>query len=287
MSSPEAADQLRADLRERWERSAEFWETGNANFQRASQPVSDWIVQHLHPEHGGRLLELAGGIGEISVAIAGRLGPGGTIVCSDGAEAMVEAARRRAQQAGVEPPLIEHRQIELEWIDAAAASFDGIACRFGVMLCVDPEAALREARRVLRPGGRIALAVWARADQNLWLSGSALAAIAAGHMERPAPGTPGPFALGSADRLRELLAAAGFQAIETEPVAITIEEDSLDALWERSLESSDALRDLVAGLTPAEHYRLRDAVDEIWAPFTSDDGSVAIPGLALCATAEA
>lgn len=287
MSSPEAADQLRADLRERWERSAGFWETGNANFQRASQPVSDWIVDRLDPEQGGRLLELAGGIGEISVAIAGRLGPGGTIVYSDGAQAMVEAARRRAQQAGVKAPRIEHRQIELEWIDAPAASFDGIACRFGVMLCVDPEAALREARRVLKPGGRIALAVWARADQNLWLSGSSLAAIAQGHMERPEPGSPGPFSLGSADRLGELLAAAGFHSIEIEPVAITITEQSLDAIWERSLESSDALRDLVAGLTPAEHYRLRDAVDEIWAPFVAGDGRVAIPGLALCAAAEA
>ena len=89
------------------------------------------------------------------------------------------------------------------------------------------------------------------------------------------------------DRLRELLDAAGFQSIEIEPVAITIEEESLDAVWERSLESSDPLRDLVAGLTPAEHYRLRDAVDEIWAPFAGDDGRVAIPGLALCATAEA
>ena len=285
--SSEEAEQLRADLRDRWERSAEFWETGNARFQRASQPVSDWIIERLDPERGGRLLELAAGIGELSVAIAGRLGPGGTIVCSDGAEAMVQAARRRAEQAGVGQPLIEHREIELEWIDAPAASFDGIACRFGVMLCVDPEAALREARRVLKPGGRIALAVWARADQNLWLSGSALAAIAAGHMERPAPGSPGPFALGSPDRLRELLAAAGFQSIEIEPVAITIEEESLDAVWERSLESSDPLRDLVAGLTPAEHYRLRDAVDEIWAPFAGDDGRVAIPGLALCATAEA
>ena len=50
--------------------------------------------------------------------------------------------------------------MEAEWIDLPTASVDGVLCRFGYMLLADPEAALRETRRVLKPGGRVALAVW-------------------------------------------------------------------------------------------------------------------------------
>lgn len=283
----EQIEQLRAQQRAGWECSAAFWESGNDAFYAAAAPVSDWLVDHLDPRPGQRLLELAAGRGDLSLRLAAAVAPGGTVVCSDGADAMVEVARRWAQASGAGDGIVEHRQLELEWIDAAAASFDAVACRFGYMLCVDPETALRETRRVLRPRGRVAFAVWGPAAENEWLAATARAAIDAGHMPRPEPGAPGPFVLGSEERLRELLAAAGFVSAEVEAIAIAVPSPSLDAAWERSLEASEILRGTVNALSPAEHYRLRDAVDERWSPFLAADGTLVVPGLALCVVAEA
>ena len=72
---------------------------------------------------------------------------------------MLEAARRRAAELGIDNA--EFKPMEAEWIDMGTATVDAVLCRWGYMLLADPETALRETRRVLRPGGRVAFAVWA------------------------------------------------------------------------------------------------------------------------------
>lgn len=277
-------DEVRAQQRARWEAAAERWDKQIDPFYAASQPVSDWLLSKLDAAPGDRILELAAGRGDLSLALAERVGPEGNILCTDGAEALVEVCRRRAAEAGAE---IECRQMELEWVDADAASLDAVICRFGYMLCVDPEAALRETRRVLRSGGRLALAVWDLPAENTWLSAVPEEAILAGHIPKPDPDTPNPFKLSAPGALAEVLAASGFIEPVIEAVPITLPAPSLDAFWDASLELSDIMRAILSGLTPAEHYTFRDAVEARWAPFVQSDGSVAVPGRALCAFAEA
>lgn len=274
-------DQIRADQRDRWEAAAAQWDDGIDLFYEASEPVSQWLLDHVDVQPGDSVLELAAGRGDLSLACAER---GASVVCTDGAEAMVAVAERRAKAAGLE---MECRQMELEWLDVPTASVDVIVCRFGYMLCVDPEAALRETRRALRPGGRLALAVWAPADQNPWLSAAPVEAIKAGHMERPDPLVPGPFRLGAPGQLEEVLASAGFVVGEVEAVPIALVQPSLDAFWDGMLGLSDSLQTIVRGLSPAEHYAFRDAVEVHWAPHVRPDGNVAVPGTALCALVEA
>ena len=81
------------------------------------------------------------------------LRPGGKLISTDGAEAMVAVARERAGELGL-MDMVDARPMEAEWIDLDTASVDAVLCRWGYMLLADPETALRETRRVLRPDGR-------------------------------------------------------------------------------------------------------------------------------------
>src|SRR3954463_1076877 len=125
----------------------------------APAPITAWLVEALRPAPGHQVLELAAGPGEVGFALAERLRPGGRLLSTDGAEAMVQLARAGAAALRLDD-VVETKVVDAESIEAPAASFDGVLCRWGYMLMADPGAALRETRRVLRPGGRVALAAW-------------------------------------------------------------------------------------------------------------------------------
>src|SRR4051794_24164293 len=161
------AEQQRAKSREMWERAAPGWGRRAARLRDWGMPVSVAMIEALALQPGQRVLELAAGPGDTGFIAAELIQPGGTLVSSDGAEAMVELARTRAREAGIDDG-IEFRVLELEWIDLPTASVDAALCRWGIMLTVDPEAAAREVRRVLRAGGRAAFAVWDRPELNPW-----------------------------------------------------------------------------------------------------------------------
>jgi len=155
MMAPMDAETFRATSRERWESAAEGWARHREAMQRDAMPVSQWLLDAIDPQPGQTILELAAGPGDTGLLAAQRVAPDGRAIITDGADAMVEVARARAQELGVEN--VELRAMEAEWIDLPAASVDGVVCRWAYMLLADPEAALRETRRVLRPGGRVAL----------------------------------------------------------------------------------------------------------------------------------
>ena len=280
-------EEQRAQQREGWEGIASGWETAAEPFYAGALPVSHWMVDQLRPQPGQTVLELAAGRGDTGFLAAELLHPGGRLICTDGAEAMVEVARRRGQALGARG--VEYRMMELEWLDEKAASIDGILCRFGYMLAIDPEAALREARRVLRPGGRLVIAVWAPQEHNPWLTVVAEESRRLGFLDTPPPppGTPGPFALSAPGVVEELVEGAGFDAPLVEPIDLTFTAAGLDAWWDTQSAMSPTMQAVVAGLSPAEHYALRDAVDARLAPYVAADGSVALPGRALGVATEA
>ncbi len=275
----------RDELIARWDSMAAGWKATRAAFQAGMEPVSQWLVEAIHPQPGHSVLELAAGLGDTGLLAAQLVAPGGKVLITDGSESMLAAAREHAEEVGATN--VELRTMQAEWIDLPTASMDGVICRFGYMLLLDPEAALRETRRVLKPGGRAALAVWDDLQRNPWSKVLRDALVARELVPAAVPDGPGPFALGSEEAVAELLATAGFEDVEVSALDLAMRAASLDAWWEHVMQTSISTAEVVRGLAPAEHYQLRDLVDAGYSPYVRDDGTLEAPARALVAAAAA
>ena len=286
MTWSEDPEALRASLLDGWERSASGWVARRERVRAFGMPVSRWMIDAVSPQPGQRLLELAAGVGDTGLIAAERLLPGGTLVSSDASEAMLEAARARALELGVEN--VEFVRLELEWIDLPTASVDAVLCRWGLMLAVDPEAALSETRRVLRPGGRLAIAAWDAPRCNPWATISTRALVDHGHASAPDPSAPGMFTLAAHGRLADLLEGAGFTEVTVDGLDFEARYESLDAYVEERRDLSLQFGSIFNGLPEADREALRTEVGALAAPFaTGAGGALRMPARSLVAAASA
>jgi SAM-dependent methyltransferase len=278
-------DEYRARSRERWRGAAAGWERQREALQASGAVVSSWLVDHVDPQPGQTILELAAGPGDTGLMAAELVGPTGKLISTDASEEMLEVARRRAEALGIGNA--EFKVMEGEWIDLRTATVDGVLCRWGYMLMLDPEAALRETRRVLRPGGHVALAAWAAPDLNPQMVLAPGTLVELGLTEPPAPDEPGPFAFARPGHIEELLDAAGFDDPVVEALDLHFHFPSRDAVFETFVDLSPSGSDVLRELSPVDHTRFRDALDERLEPFMRSDGGLELPGRTLVATASA
>ncbi|HWH12378.1 MAG TPA: methyltransferase domain-containing protein [Solirubrobacteraceae bacterium] len=279
------ADAHRLESLDAWEAAAAGWARRADWFAGATLPISHWMVDAVGLQPGHRVLELAAGAGETGFLAAELIAPGGRLICSDQASGMLELARARA--AGLGLTNVEFKVIDAEWIDLPLASLDAVLCRFGYMLMADPAAALRETRRVLAPGGRVALAVWDRPEANPWSLISRDALVGHGLRKPPDPGTPGPFVLGDPNRVGELLEEAGFTDVELDAIDIVQRDPDFETWWAGHLDMSTLARTAVEQGDPETVAAAKSEIRASLAPYTADDGTLEIPGRAILAAAAA
>ena len=285
MSDPESAAAERERMLGNWEQASRGWGRRADDVRSYGMPVSERMVELLGPQPGPTILELAAGPGDTGFLAAPVLEPGGRLITSDAAAGMLELARERAAAQGIDN--VEFKQLQLEWIDLEAASVDGILCRWGVMLVVDPDAALRECRRVLRPGGRISLGVWDLPDANPWATITQGALRDLGHVPPPDPSGPGMFAMAAPGRLAGRLIGAGFFDPAVEPVEITRRYDSVDDFLDETGDCSMLFATAWRGLDGDQRAELVAEVTRRAEPYTDAAGALTLPGRSLVAVAEA
>jgi SAM-dependent methyltransferase len=276
-------DDFRAASLQGWSSVAPDWGQLTERVDEQLGPASDWMLTAVQLKPGERVLELAGGPGTVSLLASGAVGPEGHVIYSDFAAPMIDAGRRRLAQEGATN--VEARVMDAEAIELPDGAVDVVLCRMGYMLMADPAAALRETRRVLAPGGRLALAVWSDAASNPWVALPMQAIMQ--HLDAPAPppDAPGIFALADEQRLRGLIEQAGLEPGASEPLDAEVRYDSLENWFELTRRLAGPVRALLASADDAVQEEIKESWRERSAGYEQSDGSYLLPTRMLVASA--
>jgi SAM-dependent methyltransferase len=280
MSASTVTDDRRAHLHGMWAAVAPAWAEHAAYADARGAEVGEQMLELTAPQPGERVLELACGPGGLGLAAAARVGPGGEAVLSDVATEVTAIAAARAAAAGLAN--VSTRDLDLERIDEPDGSYDIVLCREGLMFATDPARASREIRRVLRPGGRAAVAVWGPRERNPWL-GVIFDAVGA-QLGRPVPppGIPGPFSLSDRDELAALLSGAGLTDIAVSELAVPLRAASFEEWWRRTSALAGPLATILASLPGAAAQALTARLRNATARYETAAG-LEFPGLSLVA----
>jgi ubiquinone/menaquinone biosynthesis C-methylase UbiE len=211
-------------------------------------PVTEALIREAQITSGQTVLDVATGPGEPALSVAKLVGPEGKVRGIDPIPEMVAAARRAASQLNV-----KNAQFDVAFADQLpfpADTFDAAISRFGVMFFPSPGDGIREILRVLKPGRKLALAVWHFADRNPFHY--VLSRVVDRYIESPplAPDAPDAFRFASPGKLLEIFKQAGVAAPVERLLNFHIEARvALEEFWTLRLEMSDKLRGKIAKLS--------------------------------------
>ena len=208
-----------------WDRAVAAYEDG---WRAQLEPAHALMLEMVDPQPGERVLDVACGTGLVSFRIAAAVGALGAVVGTDISGEMVERARRHAAEHAIDNARFE--RCDAEALPYADAGFDAAVCGLGLMYVAEPLQALREMRRLLRPGGRAAAAVWGARQSCGWAE---IFPITDARVASEV--CPLFFHLGTQDMLARSFAAAGFVDIRLERLRTTLRyaspEDALGAVF--------------------------------------------------------
>ncbi|HWW55149.1 MAG TPA: class I SAM-dependent methyltransferase [Acidimicrobiales bacterium] len=254
-----------------WSQLAPTWLELEDQLEQVSGPPGRLAMDLLGLAPGQRVVDLGCGSGGTTLELASRVGAEGGVLGVDIADEMLERGRERATQLGV--TTVEFLNADVQVEDLGTARFDAAYSRFGVMFFDDPIAAFTNVRRALRPEGLLSFVCWQSVFDNDWMliPGVAVASVTGSLPPMPGPGEPGPFSLADPDRVRSVLGAAGFAAVDVVPHAdelviaevdipeIALSRARVGAAREALRDADDQTRQLaVAAIEDAFRARVSD-----------------------------
>ncbi|MGH9745606.1 MAG: class I SAM-dependent methyltransferase [Candidatus Acidiferrales bacterium] len=259
-TDPEKLQNIRERLRHEWtdERTVAAWRKWRSHISHFTRGATEAILEAAKVRPGMQVLDLASGVGDPALFLAATVGPTGHVTATDIGPDMISLAEEMAQTKGLTN--ITFQIANAESLPFANESFDLVTCRFGVMLFPDQVAALKECRRVLKQGGRVALVAWGAKEQPFFTT---TAGILLKYVPIPPPDPDAPhlFMFGERGRLRRTLEEAGFKDAHEEVRTIAGKwTSSLEKYWEQFTEVAAPFRPLIEKLTPETRAK---AVEEI------------------------
>jgi ubiquinone/menaquinone biosynthesis C-methylase UbiE len=254
-----------------WSESAPYWEKHREIIREMFAAVTQALIEDAEITGRRAVLDVATGPGEPALSIADLIGPEGKVVGTDAVPEMVEAARREGHRRG-----LYNASFEVAFADSLpfpANTFDAVVSRFGVMFFPSPVDSVREWLRVLKPGGRIAMAVWHFAERNPFHY------IVSQIVERyvdsppPAPDSPDAFRFANPGQLQAVLSEAGVASTSERILRFSIGASiSVENFWTLRCEMSEKLRTKIAMLSKRQVAELKREVIKALSGYSSDRG---------------
>jgi len=256
--------------REQWNKDGAAWRRWTPMLERWYGEATRQMLDLARIQPGQRILDVAAGAGEPAVSAAERVGLGGYVLATDISEGIVALALQVARERGLQQ--METRAMDGEKLDLPDASFDAVLCRLGLMYMPHPVTALREWRRVLKPGGRVAVAVFSAPDRNGWGAVPASIIRRLAQVPTPAPGQPGPFSLGGPGVLEGIFREAGFANPEIRAVPVPHRTTSAAAYVQVTREAFGGFNAMMAHLSPQERESVWNEIEVAMRSFESAGG---------------
>lgn len=270
-------EDIRDQQKETWNKFSPGWKRWDKLTMEFLKPMGDEMIRQLDPKGKDMVLDLASGTGEPGLTMASML-EGGKVVLADLSEGMLAVAREHAENRGI-------TNIETVVCDAcdlpfADNTFDAVSCRFGFMFFPDMLLATKEMRRVLKPGGRISIAVWGAPEKNFWVT--AIMGTINEHIELPAPlpGAPGIFRCAVDGLVASLFSQAGLKNISQKEVFGKLNFRTAEEYWDLMSEIGAAV---VAALSKADEATREKIQIEVYGKLIQkySDGSIVMDASAF------
>jgi len=218
--------------------------------------ATELIVERAQVAPGMTVLDLASGHGEPALALAAAVGPTGHVTATDQGPALLTIAEERARRAGLTN--MTFRVADAHELSFPDGAFDRVTSRFGVMYLVELRRALREVRRVLKPGGRVTFIAWGPFEQPLF---DVLVAPLFRYVvpPEPEPGAPDPFMFAEPGSLSAALRDTGLRAVEEEQATVpTPFPGTPRQYWDWWWDMVPPLQPLLEGLSPDQRRQVSD-----------------------------
>jgi SAM-dependent methyltransferase len=267
------AAKFKTTTRAQWQAAAEAWHRWGPFLGEWLGAATDQMFDLARIAKGARVLDVAAGAGEQSIAAARRVGPSGYVLATDIAPALLDYTLADARAAGLSN--VEARELDGEALtELPEASFDAVISRVGLIYFPDQQRALAGIRHVLKPGGRFAAVVYSTPERNAFFS------IPVGIIRRraklppPLPGQPGPFSLGGDGVLAAAYERAGLTGIEVRKVDSPVRLASASECVRFERESFGALHQMMSSLNEAERADTWDEIERELRRFETASGFV-------------